>query len=302
MPDPKVLHDQLGDDLAALVRHIGPALVEAVLLTGVGYPGYEPSAFRLRFADGRVLKGMRCTSAERAATVQEVAQHVHRSILPTVVARRGAALLTEWIDGQCLDSAAWPPEVLARCGAVQGILHSIPLAPEHHRSHGSVLENRCAKLHRHLGTLVDAGILQTDEAPIILDLAMRALPSRCTVGYVHGDFCHENLVVRPSGDIGVIDHETLDVNAHDFDLGRTWYRWPLQMAQRQAYLDGYRQHRCTDDFVQHFPFWAISGVLAGAVFRLRKTPDAASVPVARLRALVRTLESGTGNDSAALQW
>lgn len=301
MPDPKVLNDQLGDDLAALVRHIGPALVDAEPLTGVGYPGYEPSAFRLRFADGRILKGQHCASAQRAALVQEIAQHAHR-ILPAVVARSGAVLLTEWIDGQCLDSAAWLPDLLARCGAVQGILHSIPLAPEHHRSHRGVLEHCCTRLHRHLGTLVDAGILQTDEAPVILDLAMRGLPSRCTVGYVHGDFCHENLVVQPSGDIGVIDHETLDVNAHDFDLGRTWYRWPLQMAQRQAYLDGYRQHRCTDDFVQHFPFWAISGVVAGAAFRLRKKPDAASVPVGRLRALVRTLESGADNGSAALQW
>lgn len=293
---------KLGDELLGLVRGIAAPLTDITPLTGVGYPGYTPTAFRLRFADGLVLKGRRCATAEQAALVEHVVQRLCRDHFPAVVARAGAALLTEWIDGRCLEPAAWPADLLTRCGALHATMHNLPLPADLPARTRNPLAARYAELQNKLAHLVAAGVVHSREADVVHDVAAHAMPRSCTVGYVHGDFCAENLVLRPSGDVGVVDNETLGIDAHDFDLGRTWYRWPMRAAQRRAYLNGYRQHRDAGDFLRHFPFWAIGAVLRGAVFRLHKSAAGPVFPLARLRDLVKMLEAGTGAEDAVFRW
>ncbi len=296
------LASQLGGDLVSLIRDVDAPLVEVTVLSGRGYPGYEPSAFRLRFADGRVLKGRRFARAPQAKEVEDILRQLCGHGLPAVVARAGAALLTEWIDGQGLNAATWTAEVLRQCGALQGSLHSVPVSAAHRRTPSRVIGRWHSNLQRQLTQLAAAGALEPGEAHTSFAIAARCAPSSCTVGYIHGDFCPENLVLQPSGEVGVVDNETLSIDAHDYDLGRTWYRWPIQVAQREAYLEGYNCYRSAAGFLQHFPFWAIAGVVAGAVFRLEKHASASSVPINRLRALVRDAERGVSPETAALHW
>ena len=34
-------------------------------------------------------------------------------------------------------------------------------------------------------------------------------------------------MIRPDGALCLVDNETVDLGPLDYDLARTWYRWPL---------------------------------------------------------------------------
>lgn len=295
------LRRELGDDLFVLVSTVNAPLVEITPLAGVGYPGYQPSAFRLRFADGRVLKGRVFESTTRAATVEYVSQYLDHQGFPKIVARSGRALLTEWVEGRPIHSAGCAPELLRRCGALQGFMHNVPLPEKSPLKPPDTIQDWHDRLERNFAELVGARVLEENEARRAFELAGRYAPSSYAVGFVHRDFCAENLVLRLSNDVCVVDNETLAVDPYDYDLGRTWYRWPMSPAERAAYFDGYHRYRSSHDFLTHFPYWGIVAVVGGAVYRLQKQTGAASVPVGRLRGLLRDLGRGLSPESAVFR-
>ncbi|MBI3758858.1 MAG: phosphotransferase [Deltaproteobacteria bacterium] len=143
------------------------------------------------------------------------------------------------------------------------------------------------RCERDLTELAAAQVLDAGEARHAFDVAIRhAPPSRGRVGFVHRDFCAENLVLRPSWEVCIVDNETMGIDACDFDLGRTWYRWPMTRELREAFLAGYNRHRSSEEFVSHGAYWAIVALADAAVFRLRKHTGATEAPVARLRTLL----------------
>ena len=292
---------QLGDDLFVLVSSVNASLVEVTPLSGVGYPGYQPSAFRFQFTDGRILKGRQFGSTARAATVEYVLQCLDHHGFPKLLARSGRALLTEWVEGQPLDPAGCNPELLRQCGALQGFMHHVSVPHDSPYQPRDTIQDWHARLEHNLDELAEARVLEKHEARRAFELAARYAPSSYAVGFVHRDFCAENLVLRPSRDICVIDDETLAIDAYDYDLGRTWYRWPMSPLQREAYFDGYHCYRSSKDFLVHFPYWGIAAVVGAAVFRLQKQTGAASVPVKRLRALLHDLEQGVSAGGAVFR-
>jgi len=299
--DPPVFSRQLGDELCALVSTIDSPLVDVTPLAGMGYPGYQPSAFRLRFADGCLLKGRRFGSASRAATVEYVLQHVDHPGFPKVLARSGKTLLMEWVEGQPLNSADCTLEGLRQCGALQGVMHCVQVPEGSPYQPHDPIQERHAKLKRDLTVLAETRVLNESEAQHSFSLAMRYAPRDYAIGFVHRDFCVENLIRRPSGDMCVIDNETLAIDAYDYDLGRTWYRWPLRLWQRQAYLDGYQRYRSAKDFLAHFPYWGIAAVVGAAVFRVQKHIQATLPPTRMLRLLLHDLEQGGDAEELAFR-
>lgn len=291
---------ELGDDLCALVRASGVPLVEAVALHGSRYGGYRPSAFRLRFADGRVLKGRQLGNRQRVEAIALFSQHVVHPALPKLLAAAGRAVLTEWVDGRPLQAADCTPDVLQQCGAVHGFVHSRPAPTNTGHARRDAIDGWHARLEHHLQTLVHAGMLRRNEARHAHALALRQAAERCDIGFVHRDFCGENIVLRPSGEICIVDNETLGIDALEFDLGRTWYRWPMDETQRQAYLAGYERYRSAAAFTEYLTYWIIVALADAAMFRLTKAPDSAQVPVARLRSVLEQLEQTRAVDGAAL--
>jgi hypothetical protein len=287
---------ELGPDLAAAVRSIDAPLLEATAIAGRGYPGYRPSAYRLRFADGRVLKGRRLRSAEQAARVQFVSDALREHRVAVVVTRVGCALLSEWIEGTPLAAASLTPRLLRQCGAWQARVHNRAL-PAHH-PFGPRDASVASKLERRLAELIERDALSSDEAVAIRALAQRHRPADCAVGFMLGDVCADNLVLRAGGDACLVDEETLSIGACEYDLARTWYRWPMTAAERDLFLAGYAEERALEPFVAHFPYWAITVLIAATVFRVRRAGAGAAMPIARLRALRGALERGAGNDEA----
>jgi hypothetical protein len=282
-------HDcELGHDLDALIRAVeGPPLA----ITPVsGSRGDRPAAFRLEFAGGRVLKGRRVDTHEKAELVEYVTHRLNHGQLPRVLKRSGVALLTEWVEGQSLDPANCTPEVLRQCGAFQGLVHTWSL-PDHRTCRSDDTPRlRQTRLERRLEELVEHGVLGDGEAWAALDMALEYAPMSCLIGLTLGDFCAENIVRRASGEVCFVDTEDLSISPCDYDLGRTWYRWPMTSADRQAYLDGYRRYRHPTEFIAHFPYWAVTAIVDSAVSRQRLRTDAALVPVERLRTLIRNVK------------
>jgi hypothetical protein len=293
------LGPQVGHDLLVLIAAVKTSLAEVTPLSGAGYPGYEATAFRLRFADGLVLKGRRFRTDVQAATVEHVSRHLDHRGFPRVLARSGSALLTEWIEGRPLGDADFG--LVHQCGVLQGYMHSLPVPADSPYQPRDTIHDWHARLKRRLLELARARVLDESEAGRAFDVALGYAPDAYDFGFVHRDFCAENVVVRPSGEVSVVDNETLAVDAYDYDLGRTWYRWPMSGAQRRAYLDGYQSYRSLKDFLAHFPYWTITAIVEGAVFRLRRQANAAEAPVTRLRRLLRDLEQGHSADSALFQ-
>ena len=287
MIDPYCFRHEFGEDLLELITAFETPLVEVTPLSGLGYPGYEPHSFRLLFADGRILKGRRFGNASRAAAVEYVSQFLNHEGFPKVLARARSGLLIEWIDGKPVDLTGHEPELLKRCGALQGFMHSISVPRDSPWPPRDTIQTWHSNLRTDLDFLAERRVLDKDESRRAYEIAAEYAPDRYEIGFVHRDFCPENLIVRPSGDLCAIDNETLAIDSYDYDLGRTWYRWPMTPLEQQHYLEGYERYRSPKDFLTHFSFWGIAAVVKAAVFRLEKHPAAAAVPIARLRSLLR---------------
>jgi aminoglycoside phosphotransferase (APT) family kinase protein len=230
--------------------------------------------------------------------VEHVSRHLDHQGFPQVLARSGLVLLMEWIEGSPLNLMEYGPVLVRRCGALQGSMHIVPVPPDSPYRPVDTIEDWHGRLHLGLDELAAAQVLEKHEARQAFDAAMAYAPSTYAVGFVHRDFCAENLVLRRSGGICAVDNEALAVDPYDYDLGRTWYRWPMSALQRQAYLQGYESYRSSTAFLRHFPYWGIAALAGAAVFRLEKQRDAASVPIGRLRGLLGDLARGISGAEA----
>jgi Ser/Thr protein kinase RdoA (MazF antagonist) len=218
--------------------------------------------------------------------------------VPRVLARSGTSLLSQWVEGQQLSNHC-EANLLRQCGALQGLTHSRTLPGDCPSPHD--IESRKRNLKSNLETLVRLEVLGANQTAKVADLAESHSPESCASGFTYGDFCADNIVRQPSGDVCFVDTETLDVQPYDYDLARTWYRWPMNPGERQAYLGAYREHRPLADFEAHFPYWAIIAIVGSAVFRARRGgPAATTIPVQRLNALIGDLERGSAKDAIYL--
>ena len=290
------LSSQLGEDLWSLVQAVPSRLVAA---TPIGALSASP-AFRFQFADGRVLKGRYLPSVAEAQRIEYILRCVNHPSFPQVLARQRTAFLSHWIDGTPLDRVSLTADTVRRCGTLQGLLHSTLLPPENpYRPHTA----RCSEdgLRQRLDQLVRAGLVAESEGHALLALALDHAPATSAIGFVHCDFCSENIVQQASGDLYAIDSDALTVDAIDYDLGRTWYRWPMSPSLRAAYFAGYDSVRSSRDFVMHFPYWAVAAALAGVVFRLRRHPQSTDVPLSRLRLVLHHCTHSAATGEALLR-
>jgi hypothetical protein len=295
--------EDLGTDLAALVTAVGVPLVGAAPITGLPSARLRRATFRLDFADGRVLKGRRFDTLGDAERVEFLTRALGLRSLPRVWARRGAALLEDWIAGVPLDRVAPSATEMCQAGELLGAIHAgaaarpalepLPPAIEAPRS----VDARRAATVRGIEALARLRLVTNSAAQRLRTAMDRHAPSdhgaaRPQQGIVHRDYCAENLVLAPAGQLWVVDNGTLAVDAYDFDLGRTWYRWPMTGEQWGAFARGYRRHRATTRFAEHFPFWAIAVLVEAALFRHQVAATGAREPVRRLDALLGALDRG----------
>jgi aminoglycoside phosphotransferase (APT) family kinase protein len=285
------LEPQIGEDLLAAVRALGLSLASVTLAAGEGYPGYQPTAYRLATADGRVLKGRLLDSPAVAERAEYVARCLP-GVVPAPLMRSGRALVTEWVDGWRPDGAGCSAAMLRQCGGLQAAVHLVPIPAPERRPGTRRMAWRSERLREGVAALSAGGAFAADEATRLIDMALRHAPEHTSKGFTLGDFCPENIIVGGSGEVFFIDHEGLAIDECDYDLARTWYRWAMTAEQRAAFFAGYAQQRSLEPFRSHFPYWAITALVAAAVFRRLRHADAAAAPIDRLRRLLAELARG----------
>jgi len=305
------LAPHLGEDLTVLIATLDDPVVEVHTITGLPANGLGRATFRLVLASGRVVKGRRLDALADALRIRAVVTALARPELPRILGQHGNALLEEWIEGKTIAPGTrtgrargdrhgdCDPAFLERCGRLLGAIHATPVPdgfsdgsswarrawdPEAHRS----------RLEWSVGELIQAGALSSTTAVEVRAVAGAHLPREVPIGFVHRDFCAENLVRgRGCGDAPfVVDSGSVGIDALDLDLARTWYRWPLRAADRQAFEKGYREHRDPSPYVAHFPFWVIAVLTDAALFRIRARAARANVPLRRLERLVTEMRRG----------
>jgi Ser/Thr protein kinase RdoA (MazF antagonist) len=158
-----------------------------------------------------------------------------------------------------------------------------------------------ARVEGRLRDLCERALLGPDDAARMLGVARTWAPARAATGLAHGDYCGENLVLS-EGSVVAIDNESLGVGALDYDLARTWTRWPLGAAQARALYRGYGRHRSPAAFECHLPFWAMAALADSACFRARAGSAAVSGTVARLRRLMDRAGERSGQTWSLMDW
>ncbi|MCK6461226.1 MAG: aminoglycoside phosphotransferase family protein [Planctomycetes bacterium] len=272
---------RLGKELDALVQGLRAPLVRAEAVSRHGAIRETRETFRLDLADGTVLKGRRLRTAALAARVEAFAERLDPSRFTRILARRGAALLEEWVPGEALDREPEDPRHVRWAGDTLGRLHRLPTP----RGRGAWwLRARRALLSRHLLRLADGGALGRKDAASLRDLALSDAPATTDLGVVHRDICPENIVLAPDGRLRCVDNVTARAGAPDEDLARTCYRWPLEGRVLDVFLEAYRPHRDPGAFLRHRRFWMIAALSHASWIRHSRGYARADVPLRRLLA------------------
>lgn len=286
--------ESLDPDLARVLQSTGHSLTSLEPIRRSDSPRPMPCCYRARFAGAGCLKARVVASGSQAERIEYILRHLAgptSGALPQVVARCGRALLTPWIDGPTLDRAPSSSTLVARCAALHAAIHTVPV-PEEYPFAAEGNASAPPNLERALAALRAAGVLSGSEAADLAAIAVRFAPPAFPSGFVHRDLCAENIVIDSHGELRVVDNETVAVGAYDFDLARTWYRWPMSGRDRQAYLSAYARRRGLDEFLDHFPYWAILTLVDSAQGRQGAPEPVASLPLARLRRLLETIDRG----------
>jgi aminoglycoside phosphotransferase len=282
-----VLRDQLGPDLRTLLDGLGTPILEAVSIMTIPAPDQRKACFRVTLADGQILKARRMRTSADVDRITRLLSLLDARYFPPVLAHHGCAFLTRWIPGAPVDEHEWTPARLRACAALQAMLHRLPVSADL-----APLRRRPTKWEQHLDTRLDELVgrqaLEARQARQIKRLALAEAPSTPSTAICHTDFCGQNVIVTDAGEVCVIDNEAITVDAPEYDLARTWYRWLMAPSQQQAYADGYGAHAHVARFAAHFLHWALIAVVDSATFRTRVGAASAHVPLERLASLLRT--------------
>jgi glycosyltransferase involved in cell wall biosynthesis len=266
-----------GPDLRSLVNELSSPVVDIQILTSQPVAGCPRGSWRLQLADGRLLKGRRLETTERAKRLSTLAGLVEKSPLATVMACRGDALLEEWVTGPTLDSFPLDLETAQTLGGLLGRLAgsgvTSPLLEPRQRSAESLL----LKLEQALADLSAAGVVSNETSQRLLRRARENAPEQLESGLVHLDLQPRNVVMTADGP-KIIDNELLDVGSLDMDLARTWYLWPMSAAAQTRFLRGYEQWRSPRTFLLYEVFWAVHTLACAAAYLQRSRQPVGELP------------------------
>jgi glycosyltransferase involved in cell wall biosynthesis len=275
-----------GGDVAAIIAATGSVPATVLRLGTPPFVTGTRGSWRVGLADGRTLKVRSVASTERAAVLSQVTRLTGGLPLAATLARRGTAMLEEWIEGPALDSIDIDRALGEELGSILGRISTTGmgnalLAPQR-RSVASLL----AKLDEAFGTLVAAGLVDVGAAERLTARARANAPGPLPSGLVHLDFQARNVVLGSRGPT-LIDNELLDIGILDLDLARTWCLWPMSAATQSAFLRGYARHRPVKEFLLHELFWAIHTVTCSLAYR-----HASGLDTGDLLAALGTLNRG----------
>lgn len=236
-------------------------------------------AYRAQAQDGRVVKARHLTSREEAARLCALRAGLEPAFAP-ILARYGAVLVEEWVDGRQLPTDEGAEARAEEAGALLGALHVTPLpADAPSRLPTASWRERAAA---DLGTLGAAGCLTRHQVARLGGELVRHDPGSARAALIHRDFCAENMVVDGDGRLRIIDNEWLMIGPGEFDLERTQHRWPMSEDAWARFRHG---HSSVAPEPEALGFWTVVATLFGARVFLQADPRRLEPLVVALRTL-----------------
>lgn len=270
---------------AALGRH-GLAPRRIVLISPLGERKGRRLAYRVETTDGQIVKAREFECEGEAHRVVELRAGLEEAFAP-VLARYGAVLIEEWIEGVPLIGLDWESWV-ADAGALFGRLHaSAPREPATVSTRAWV-----EAADSDLLKLVAAGALDTEDASRVRAGIRRHDPGVARTSLVHMDFCADNMLIDATGRLRVIDNEQFAISPAGLDLGRTFHLWPMTAGTWRRFDRAYRSSAPAAPAATEF--WRLIATLLGARVFLNRSP-------ARLDASLALLRRLSGSDEVAEQ-
>jgi aminoglycoside phosphotransferase (APT) family kinase protein len=281
---------ELEEDIAAALELLGVGATHATRITGLPSRASDRATFRITLADGRVVKARRLRRPEKARRFGRLLRALAHPRLPAMLVLEGRVTIEEWVAGACLSELPPDPERLLQAADLLGSLHATRMLRTrrlHVRSRTGAIVRRA---ERQLAKLASESAITRPEARALLRALHRFAPAEAVLGLTHNDFCAENLVEDPDGRLIAVDNEGLRTGFLDFDLARTWYRWPMPEADWRLFLGRYATWRDPAPGVARAPFWRIAAVVKSAHLRISRHTARTETPIRRLRELLADLD------------
>jgi len=260
---------ELGSDLEALVHRLGGETARAESITRLASPRQPKAHFKLTLEDGRQFKARRYESQDKRRRVTDLAPLLDGLPFSRIVCAQGRATLEEWVEGTPLHATAVTERQAGHAGALLGAVHARTGIPEDYRSGSPGMDEQLQKISSHLDRISRAAEKLCGLCETLEQLAYELQPSSIESGLIHADFCADNMIVTEDGNLVVVDNEDLRVGPLDYDLARCWSRWPMTESQRDAFCEGYKQHRSLDTFMNNRHFWAIRALALSLAVHLK---------------------------------
>jgi aminoglycoside phosphotransferase (APT) family kinase protein len=237
-------------------------------------------AYRVDADDGRVVKARLFENDDVARLAFELRNGLEEAFAPAL-ARYGAVLIEEWIDGVPLNDL--DPEARAgEAGALLGRLHAMPLAAG--ASVTFATHRWRERAESDLVLLETAGRLDSREIAALRAEVGRRDPAEARAVLAHLDFCADNMLVDGRGRLRVIDNELVSVAPAALDLARTFDLWPLPDPAWARFRGGYES--TAPSRPKASGFWRIVTALMSARIFLHRSPERLDAALARLRRFV----------------
>ncbi len=246
----------MSPEVAAALRALGLEAVEAEPIHSLPL-GADRETLRIRLAGGGSVKVRRFPCARLADRYLAIARAIEAPLV-RVLGGVGALTVEEWIEGVPLSTLPLTTPRLEQAADLLGRVHTA--RPPARRMTGRIRR----RTRKWLTRLAGAGALAWPTAGALLARVDTMAPRRAALAVVHGDMCAENLLEIAGGRLVAIDNERLQLAFLDFDLARTWVRWPLTDEAWQRFEERYARWR------RPAPrdFWRIAALALSANVRL----------------------------------
>jgi hypothetical protein len=187
----------------------------------------RPRTFMVTTADRTPLKARVCVNTHWAQRAASLAKRLDDPAIAVPLGHVGRVTVEPWVDGAPLCSMPPAAEHVSAAADLLRRIHRFPGINGERLPRSRATRGLRSAVRGCVADLTAAGVLHPGDARGVTEIVERGLPVTAAWGLMHGDLCGANLVVRPGGDLVSIDNEHIRRGFLEFDLARTWYRWPL---------------------------------------------------------------------------
>ena len=274
----------LSEEIGAALAAYGLAAVDVALVSPLGARKGRRQAYCVTAAGGRIVKARRFEGEDEARRVFELRAGLEAAFAPAL-ARQGAVVIEEWIEGSPLADAHWRVWV-EPAGALLGRLHARPLPPG--AAATVTTGGWLAEADADLAALAAARRIEGVWAEHLRAAIRASDPGTCRTALAHLDFCADNMVIDRDGRLRVVDNELLAIRPPGLDLARTFHLWPMPAASRARFHRGYLSAAPADPGAAGF--WRLVAALRGARIFLGRSSARLEASLALLRRLLAGAE------------